>query len=69
MAVLYFLTIAVVLTACSRQRCIAVRIRALRLVAVDPSTHTLALLTHTHGIGKNLSVHKYTVLKVAVWQQ
>lgn len=43
--------------------------RALCLVAVDRAAHTLALLTHTHGVGKRLSIHKHTIFKGAVWQR
>lgn len=65
----YCLTIAVVLTTCSRSGCVAVRLRTLWLVAVNPATHTPALLTHTHRIGKSLSIHKHTVFKGAVWKK
>lgn len=59
-------TVAVVLTACSRQGRVTVRIRALRLVAVNRAAYTLTLLTHTHRVRKRLSVHKYAVFKGAV---
>lgn len=65
----HLLTVAVVMTACSRSRRITVRLRALCLVAVNPAAHTLTLFTHTHGIEKNLSVHKQTVFKGAIWKR
>lgn len=69
MRVLHFVTIAVVVAACSRQGGITVRPRTLQLVAVNPSAHTPTLLTHTYRIGKNLSVHKYAVFKGAICQK
>lgn len=59
--------IAVVVATCSGQRCVAVRVRALGMMAVNPAAHTPALLAGTHRIGKSFSIYKYTVLKGAIW--
>lgn len=59
--------IAVVLTACSRQRRVTVRMRALCLVAVNLAAHTFTLLTHTHRVKKSLSIYKCAVFKGAIW--
>lgn len=68
MVVFPFLTVAVVLTARPGQRSIAARMRALCLVAVNPSTLTSTFLTHTHRIWESLSIHKNAVFKSTVWQ-
>lgn len=65
----YFLTIAVVPTACSWQWRVTVRARALRLVAVNRATYTIALLTHIDRVRKSLPVHKHMVFKAAVWER